>query len=750
MQNARTTLRSRAPRTHPHRLLLALLLGLAVLLAPATARAAGDTNQPACPLLTEQAAGFRAFLPDCRAYELATPAYTAGQPFTPIALSTDGSRVIGKSIAAFAATGPPTFSGLFTYQLVRTPAGWVTLPLDPPGSDPRFGSQEYLTSSADLTRTLWEATSAPPDQFRSAPLEFYLREEAAPGEPRFTDIGPDTGSVAGASPNLDTLTLEHAGQLYEYQGSGNTEPAPVAIDTNGHPLSECGSQLGAPGHADTYNAISTDGHTLLFTVLHGSCPEPAVNTLYAHSDGHPPIAISQPAHPLPQGSGPGPDECDAACETAEPREGVFQGASQDDTRVFFLTSRPLLNADRDTSTDLYEAQLDEGALTHLTLASEGETHAEDPAQDDPTPGQDANVLGVLRVSSDGSRVYFVAEGVLSGAPDSEGAHAQPGARNLYVSDTLTGRTAFIATLESAAEEQAATTACEALGGAEHAACHRNLEEATRVWRTQDQRDAQTSPDGRFLLFSSIAHLTADDTSGPLVPQLFEYDAQTEQLARVSIGQDGYGDDGNTTLPTNAPHAAVPNYRSGNPSAAGSALDLTENGSLFFQSNDALTLGAIPGEPAIYEYQNGALYLLASSPAAELLSSDATGTDVLFTALEALVPQAPGAQPGLYDARSDGGFPAPASPAEPGPSPLGYAPITDPPPTTTYTTPTNLTPVSPTHHTTPAALTRTQKLTRALKACRAEHKHSRKKRGACERAARAKYGKAHRTRKGKRR
>ena len=53
-----------------------------------------------------------------------------------------------------------------------------------------------------------------------------------------------------------------------------------------------------------------------------------------------------------------------------------------------------------------------------------------------------------------------------------------------------------------------------------------------------------TPDGSFLVFvSSTDHLTPDDTS--TAPQVFEYDAQTGALVRVSIGQDGYNDNGNT-------------------------------------------------------------------------------------------------------------------------------------------------------------------------------------------------------------
>ncbi len=42
---------------------------------------------------------------------------------------------------------------------------------------------------------------------------------------------------------------------------------------------------------------------------------------------------------------------------------------------------------------------------------------------------------------------------------------------------------------------------------------------------------------------------------------------------------------------------------------------------------------------------------------------------------------------------------------------------------------------------PKPLTRAQKLTKALKTCRAQHKHSHKKRLACEKQAHRRYGHA---------
>ncbi len=54
--------------------------------------------------------------------------------------------------------------------------------------------------------------------------------------------------------------------------------------------------------------------------------------------------------------------------------------------------------------------------------------------------------GVVRISEDGSHVYFVARGVLASNANAEGQTAVQGADNLYVSDTGAHETRFVGEL----------------------------------------------------------------------------------------------------------------------------------------------------------------------------------------------------------------------------------------------------------------------------------------------------------------
>ena len=99
------------------------------------------------------------------------------------------------------------------------------------------------------------------------------------------------------------------------------------------------------------------------------------------------------------------------------------------------------------------------------------------------------VQGVAAISPDGSHVYFVAKGKLTGEEENQSHEkAQEEANNLYVYERdqahPQGHLAFITVLSPSDKES--------------------------VWRPGVLR-ANVTPDGRFLVFTSHRALTADDT-----------------------------------------------------------------------------------------------------------------------------------------------------------------------------------------------------------------------------------------------
>jgi hypothetical protein len=689
-----------------------------------------DAAWASCPATTAASPGFRSFLAGCRAYELVSPPYESGWPVlwsfgNPPPISPDGEHILGVDFAGFAGAGNNEQAGLVggaVYEFSRTPSGWMTEALEPPAS--LAARREFVTGSADLGRTLWKLAVQGREGEEVASAENYtyaIREATPGGQASFKTLGPEDSpegpgqhdfSFAGASRDLAHVLFgvgstehqlwpgdtTHQGDrsLYEYVGAGNREPVLVGVRNEGslqgvahrnehaELVSACGTVLGSARQASTYNAISADGAIVYFTALAGAgCPP--VDELYARVAGSRTVAISEPAM-TPRREA----ECSGVCGEDESAEGgsrrgpaVFQGASEDGSKVFFTTAQPLLNGDGDTTTDLYEAELGESGVERLVQVSRGEG---------PTPGLGAEVVGVARISEDGSHVYFVARGVLTARPNENGEVAEAGGYNLYAYDTTAGRASFVAALMTPREDtelkegfgrelQAQCEAedpepgeareeCEAgipAAVAEKVAEKIESKESGPGFTARDERPFQTTHDGRFLIFESPRRLTGpEDTS--TVKQLFEYDAQTEGLVRISIGQGGYNDDGNTTDAEDAPAIAFPEYAVAmRPTEAASRLSLSEDGRVFFTSRQALTPQAIEGRENVYEYAEGDVHLISPGDEAaplqteqsRLLGVDLSGSDVFFFTADSLVPQDIDTQASWYDAREAGGFPAPS-------------------------------------------------------------------------------------------
>ena len=535
---------------------------------------------------------------------------------------------------------------------------------------------------------------------------------------------------------------------YEYTGQAAREPRLVGIDNvgvpgsvgAGHLISNCGVVLGSfPSlEGDAYNAISASGAAVFFTA--GKCSEPGeppVNEVYARLRETPTVPAHTVAVSEPPLSGPGSvpgRECTGPCEETEKnlgrnegpgerREGVFAGASSDGSKVFFLTRQSLLDGDEEgkgMGQDLYEADVDEGALTRLVQVSRG-------GAGDPTPGSGAHVLGVARVSQDGSHVYFVAEGQLTGA-NREGRSPAEKSPNLYVYDTVTGGTSFVTTLSPG-----------------------DLAD----WSPKDSRPVQATPDGRLLVFQSTADLTPDQGRRVEAGQVFEYDAQAETLVRVSQGEGGYDEDGNSsvypaTIP--APHFAR-EERIGNGRFLGLAVS-ADGSRVFFSTREALTTQASNGVVNVYEYHAGHVGLISDGhdaavtvegrPAVELVGTDESGLDVFFTTADRLVPQDTDDQVDLYNARVEGGFAPPPEAAPCAGDSCQASPSVPPsllmpgaPSSTGGTPPPGPTSQSPTVAQPTVAQVRAARLAKALKACRAKRNNGRR-RAVCERAARKRY------------
>ncbi|MGH2853812.1 MAG: hypothetical protein ACRDLF_06435 [Solirubrobacteraceae bacterium] len=630
-------------------------------------------------------------LPDCRAYELVSPPYKATGVVKLLGSSPDGtSLTLDVSQGLPGLEGDPNllggiYPGAF-YTTQRTASGWVTVGDELPASEyvpfKLDGFSDGAGVSLDnqtrvwMARGRWQADNGI-DFFKRGPDRSIvdvgpaLPPTTPSGIPEF--LGADAslrsvGSSADASRQFFKLGANFwsfdkteefkfgflvTKSLYEYIGAGNTTPMLVGVDNSGKQISQCGVTIGSASYF-SHNAVSTDGNVVFFTALQqsygckGSAPPAA--ELFARIDnglaGAHTVAISEPSK----------EDC-SACDTEAGvlADAQFRGASEDGSKVFFSTTQPLLGGD--SSSNIYEYDFGAPAGARVVRVSGGDSTVSSPTAD-VLPG-DGNENLWVQVSEDGSHVYFFANGVLTKTPNGQGESAEAGAANLYVFERdagyPAGRIAFVARLSP-----------EDLAGFYGKAFRSNV-----------------TPDGRFLVFTSRRDLTPDDTSTAM--QVFEYDAQSGALVRVSIGQNGYNDNGNTGVADAS--IVSPTYEvTYESSMYWSHLSVSADGSrVFFQSTAGLTPQAfdrkvveeIPQEGAppipvyannVYEYHAGQVSLISdgqdiSTPrggsAVRLLGTDASGADVFFTTGDRLVGQDTDDNLDIYDARLDGGFPAPA-------------------------------------------------------------------------------------------
>jgi hypothetical protein len=638
-------------------------------------------------------------LPDGRAYEMVTPPAKNGAQIGNVFVglqpqfAEDGGRFILPSIQCFGgAVSCPAirqYAGT-PFAFTRASGGWVPTPLAP--SATQFYSNTDYLFNADSGSALFSAPTAPmgEDDFYARRADGSFVDIGPLYPPSLGELGPEASVFSNRFGPWATADLSHVvfsarggfwpfdetvppgASLFEYVGSGHA--APVLVGVSGGPgstdlISRCGTTMAEREFEGS--ALSVDGRTVFFRVARCSSGsgvnvgvEVPASELYARVDQARTVLVS----------GRSPLDCTGVCLTSPPSDAMFEGASADGSKAFFTSTQQLTDSaseDSDSSDtagqggtrecrraagvngcNLYEYDSANPVGHNLLAVSVCEVSGCEP-----------RVQGAMAISRDGSHVYFVAKGVLTGRANDRGLVAQDGAHNLYVFERDAsypgGRVSFIATLPGGPEE----------AGWLHGG----------VW------EANVTPDGRFLVFWSTGLLTADDTRTDGAQQVFRYDAQTGGLVRVSIGDDGFNDNGNAGVGDAIILLAVNAF--GGAGAWRSDPTMSHDGSfVFFQSPVGLTPGALndvqiapnrknaegrPLPPAyaenVYEWHEGHVYLISDGrdtsaapilgaharsvvSSVELLGSDATGANVFFSTADRLVPQDTDTQGDLYDAR----------------------------------------------------------------------------------------------------
>jgi hypothetical protein len=708
-------------------------------------------------------------LPDCRAYEQVSPVEKGGldavtlQPLQPFQRAQSASCEAGETCtiaymnvgAAFGGARGNEFSN--AYLAARGPEGWRTTALTPPTPQAPASSLAEVTyafsgdlSQAVLRVPLQQLTEGAP----SGVYNLYLRQTdgsyslvtaSAPAEAPESRCGncfeaQDVPAFAGASSDFshvifeanDSLVADAPGagveNLYETV-AGQVRLVGILPDETIPPQgATAGGGIEAVNERahELEHAISADGSRVLFeAAADGGGPDPqqAGDTeLFDRIGGASTIEISAPAR------GAQPSNCETEERICDAQPAKFWAASEDGSIVYF-TSKAALTKESHTGpelgenpgNDLYRYDVDTGTLTDLTVDEE------DP--------DGASVLGVIGASADGSYMYFVATGKLTSGNE-RGVEPTSGLPNLYAwHETAEGATqlTFIATLQAPSSKEEANIEAMRAGPVPY-------QSDIGDWTSRPtESQAYVTPDGRHLAFMSVKPLTGYDNkdrlTGEADHEVFEYSAETGQLVCASCDPGGAPPLGSAFIgATLAERASTPFHQ---------PRSLSDDGSrLFFSSPDPLVPGLAGGSVKVFEYEAGAVQLISGTEADGedvFLDASASGDDVFFATREQLAPTDFDELADVYDARVDGGLPAPVVPTPCQGSAcegtLNPPPLFSAPTSSSFVGPGNPTPRPPT-----ARLTRKQLLSRALAKCR--KLTSKKKRAACVAAANRRYAPTH--------
>ncbi len=663
-----------------------------------------------------------------------------------------------------------------------------------------LATDSFYSLNAEAGTALFSAPGPPLGQDN-----FYASEDGT-----LTDIGPvgehadDTNQVIVPGEHVATADLSHvvyrsvsnisplwgfdetsenAGDLYEYaRGYPGVLMVGVEGGEGSHRLvSDCGTELPGENEEQTDGTLSETGQIVYFEVKGSAgCSKsgPAVRELWERVDGEFPDA-----HSVFVSSATAAACTTVVCEenASKANEAVsgrlprFEGASASGERVVFADAQQLTDAATEGG----------GGEENLYL-SECPGLCEDPGVErrlvdvsDPGVGVapvvgGPRVRGVMAISSDGSHVYFVARGVLTAEPNLYGEEAKNEKENLYL--YTEGHLVFIATL-SASDLQG------------------------EQWNPAgSDLSANVTPGGGFLVFTDDRALTGDDTRGEGeaegAAQVFEYDAGTRALTRVSVGapgvyecpvngqlEQGFDCDGNAG--TGNAFVALAGRGGDFTGTATVRRDptMSENGELvFFESPIALTPGALNDvsidgtqnyPPSlkkyaqnVYEYYRGRVYLISdgkdvtersyavSEYAGQetpngLIGVDASGANVFFSTFDSLAAEDTDTERDYYDAHScseerRGVEPCAAFVGEAAPCGEQSAcqgaptpgPVAGAPASEVFSGSGNLAAPAPVV-VKRMVETRAEKLAKALKACHA--KKNKRRRMVCEAGARRLYG-----------
>jgi hypothetical protein len=564
--------------------------------------------------------GASAALPDCRAYELVTPASTGGRaPFNSNAGmfanwtgSPDGSSV-GFYTDGGALPGQDTPGGFKgdVYVSSRGPGGWNTEAVglrgrdaaqtNPGGLSPDHGFSVVESFSPN---NLEGELAGPgndgtflryPDGSIHRLAEGSTRDQVEPG-------AATQGGVRYISPGGGHIIFSNEAQLEPAAPpDGKIAIYDRTLDGTFHVVSLLPGNV-TPSESAHYEGASADGSTVAFRIADGD--DVVSGPIYLRLDN-------------------------SQTEAAAPGGATFGGLSEDGHYLFYVSAGDLYR---------YDSEKDVTA----TFAESG----------DAVPSY---------VSADGSTAYFASKAVLTSEVGPRGTAAVNGQYNLYLSRE--GEIRFIATVTDADVEG------KLFAGLGNSPEHRvgGFADWLRGINYFGYLPVRSSVDGGALLFVSRADLTGFKSNGKA--QVYRYDADEHTLACLSCDPTATSEPGSdASLLT--PTEMYPIFGVAPSSRASIVPNLSRDGErAFFESSERLVAADEDGLRDVYEWEadgkgscaeaGGCLSLISSGQSAQddfLYGASESGDDVFISTSDLLTGEDAEDAPSIYDVRAGGGFP----------------------------------------------------------------------------------------------
>jgi hypothetical protein len=551
-----------------------------------------------------------AALPDCRAYELVTPADTNGRTpsgvgigFTGDLFPTTQASPAGESVSFVVeggslpgSEGTGSFHG-DPYLATRTPGGWSTSHTGPNGEEV----------------AVLVPGSVSPDQGFS-----------------FWTTGGETGEGSAVIGHKPTHYVRYPGGRTELIGRGSLGTDPRAV---GNLITKGGSHI----IFSTINLFNPP------VKLEEDAPPSGTEAVYDRTADEVTHVVSLlPGNITPK-----------AGENAK-----YVGASSDGTGVAFSIGSTLYLRVGNTETfkiggGIEFAGMAEGGARIFYLES-GDLKAFDVASEETIDFTETGDIIPVNVSADGTAAYFVSPTAIPTEPNPDGASPQATKDNLYLSRE--GAISFLGTVteRDVKGEFVDSSHIDGLG----------------LWVNalsaglSGVDPSRTTSDGSVILFESRAPLTSYDPEGHA--EIYRFDSVAGSLDCLSCSPTLSPASGEASLESLAtaagalepfgPTVLVQNLRGDGRRA-------------FFQSTEALVPTDTDGQQDVYEWEaqgvgscerpEGCVYLISSGHSSHddyLFGISASGNDVFIRSSDLLLSADRDGTPSIYDARVGGGFP----------------------------------------------------------------------------------------------